>query len=41
VRVTEREREKTLKTRGDYASCDEETAYVSEPIEQSIQNFDC
>jgi hypothetical protein len=33
----EREREKTSKTRGDYASAIWEQCYVSEPIEKSIQ----
>jgi len=39
--VTEREREKTSKTRGDYASAIREQCYVSEPIETKCSNFDC
>ena len=39
--MTEREREKTSKTRGDYASAIREQSYVSEPIERKYSNFDC
>ena len=43
VRESERmiEREKTSKTRGDYASAIREERYVSEPIETKYSNFDC
>ena len=40
-RVREREREKTSKTRGDYASLIREHCYVSESIETIYSNFDC
>jgi len=40
-RVTERGREETSKTRGDYASAIREQRYVSEPIETKYSNFDC
>jgi len=36
-----REREKSSKTRGDYASTIWEQHYVSEPIETKYLNFDC
>ena len=39
--VTEREREKISKTRGDYAGAIREQRYVSEPIEKKYSNFDC
>ena len=35
--MTEREREKTSKARGDHAGAIREQRYVSEPIEKSIQ----
>ena len=40
--MTEREREseKTIKTRGDYASAIREQRYVSEPIETKYSDFD-
>jgi len=37
----EREREKTSKTRGDYASVIQEQHYVCEPIETKHSNSDC
>jgi len=37
--VTEEEREKTSKTRGDYASTIREQRYVSEPIETKYFKF--
>jgi hypothetical protein len=37
--VTEREREKTSKTWGDYASTIQEQRYVSEPIETKYLKF--
>jgi len=37
--VTERVREKTSKTRGDYASAIREHCYVSQPIETKYSNF--
>jgi len=40
-RGKEREREKTSKTRGDYASAIQEQRDVSEPIETKYSNFDC
>ena len=39
--MREREREKTGKTRRDYASAIREQCYVSEPIETKYSNFDC
>ena len=36
----EREREKTSKIEGDYASAIREQRYVSEPIETKYSNFD-
>jgi len=41
VTEREREREKTSKTRGDYASVIREQCYVSQPIERKYSNFDC
>ena len=38
--MTESEREKASKTRGDYASAIREQCYVSEPIEK-YSYFDC
>jgi len=38
--VTETEREKTSKIRGDYDSAIGEQCYVSEPIETKYSNFD-
>jgi hypothetical protein len=38
-RVIERGREKTSKTRGDYASYDREQRYVSEPTETKYLKF--
>ena len=40
-RERERDRKKTSKRQGDFASTIREQCYVREPIEKKYSNFDC